>query len=99
MPASPAMDDATLSLSPGDEVRFGKYRLVCELALGGMARIYLATIDGPSGFQKPCVIKKILPKFVRLGDFNRMFVNEARVAALLNHPNIVQAFDFGQVGE
>jgi serine/threonine-protein kinase len=86
------------ALSNVDDARFGKYRLLGELAHGGMARIYLASMDGPGGFVKPCVIKKVLPKLMPLGDFSRMFVNEARVAALLSHPNIVQAFDFGQVG-
>jgi serine/threonine-protein kinase len=62
-----------------------------------MARIYYASLDGPAGFVKPCVIKKVLPEYAQLPDFQRMFSDEARVAALLSHPNIVQAFDFGEV--
>lgn len=75
---------------------FGKYRLVQKLALGGMAQIYLASIDGPDGFSKACVVKTILPEFAALQDFNEMFVNEAKVAAILHHPNIVQVYDFGR---
>ncbi|MBC7793316.1 MAG: serine/threonine protein kinase [Clostridia bacterium] len=77
--------------------RFGKYRLIREIAIGGMAKIYLAAIDGPGGFSKMCVIKRILPEHHNFQEFSRMFVTEARVAALLNHPHIVQVFDFGQV--
>ena len=77
--------------------RFGKYRLIREIAIGGMAKIYLAAIDGPGGFSKMCVVKRILPEHSHFAEFSRMFVTEARVAALLNHPHIVQVFDFGQV--
>jgi serine/threonine protein kinase len=77
--------------------RFGKYRLIREIAVGGMAKIYLAAIDGPGGFSKMCVVKRILPEHSHFDEFSRMFVTEARVAALLNHPHIVQVFDFGQV--
>ena len=78
---------------------FGKYRLTRKLAAGGMAQIYLATIDGPQGFSKVCVLKRILPQFANLPDFEEMFVTEAKVAALLQHPNIVQVFDFGRVAD
>ena len=77
---------------------FGKYRLVQHLAVGGMAQLYLASLDGPDGFSKQCVVKTILPEFAVLPDFNEMFVNEAKVAALLHHPNIVQVYDFGREG-
>lgn len=78
---------------------FGKYRLLRRLAAGGMAHVYLASIDGPDGFSKTCVVKRILPEYASSSDFNKMFVTEAKVAALLNHPNIVQTFDFGKFGE
>ncbi|RKH41719.1 serine/threonine-protein kinase [Corallococcus sicarius] len=84
-------------VAPGPEVRFGKYRMVQQLASGGMAHIFLATLDGPDGFSKPCVIKRILPEYANLEPFSRMFADEAKVAALLTHPNIVQVFDFGKI--
>ena len=87
---SPAETDATaLGM-------FGKYRLLRLLAAGGMAQVYLASMDGPGGFSKTCVVKRILPEHVASPAFNKMFVTEAKVAALLDHPNIVQTFDFGQ---
>jgi eukaryotic-like serine/threonine-protein kinase len=81
----------------GEEARFGKYRLLQHLASGGMAHIFLATMEGPGGFAKQCVIKRILPEYARLESFSRMFADEAKIAALLTHPNIVQVFDFGQI--
>ncbi|MFE8601281.1 serine/threonine-protein kinase [Archangium violaceum] len=83
--------------APGEESYFGKYRLLQQLALGGMAHIFLASIDGPDGFSKTCVIKRILPEYASLEAFSRMFADEAKVAALLTHPNIVQVFDFGKI--
>ena len=64
--------------------------------MGGMAQLFLATIDGPDGFSKQCVVKTILPEFASLPDFNEMFVTEAKVTAMLHHPNIVEIYDFGR---
>jgi len=79
------------------QAQFGKYRIVRKLATGGMADIYLAVIDGPDGFSKTCVVKRILSEYASMDVFSRMFAGEAKVAALLNHPNIVQVFDFGKI--
>ncbi len=62
-----------------------------------MASIHLATTVGPGGFAKPCVIKRIRTEYSSSPSFRDMLVREARVAALLGHPNIVQVFDFGEV--
>ncbi|MCP3139301.1 serine/threonine protein kinase [Pyxidicoccus sp. QH1ED-7-1] len=62
-----------------------------------MAHIFLASIDGPDGFSKPCVVKRVLPEYENQEAFSRMFADEAKVAALLTHPNIVQVFDFGKI--
>ncbi len=77
------------------EETLGRYRLTRKLATGGMAEIWLASIEGPEGFQKRVVVKKILPHLAEDDEFVRMFLDEARIAARLNHPNIVQIFDLG----
>lgn len=74
----------------------GKYTLIKKLATGGMAEVFLARIDGPMGFAKKCVVKRILPHFNDDPRFIEMFLGEARLAAELNHPNLVQIFDFGE---
>lgn len=74
----------------------GKYTLVRKLATGGMAEVFLARAEGPGGFAKKCVVKRILPHFNDDPRFIEMFLGEARLAAELNHPNLVQIFDFGQ---
>ena len=74
----------------------GKYQLVSKLATGGMAEVFLAKAAGPMGFEKTLVLKRILPHLAEDSQFVEMFFTEARVAAQLNHPNVVQIFDFGQ---
>ncbi|MEW5738061.1 MAG: serine/threonine-protein kinase [Myxococcota bacterium] len=74
----------------------GKYQLIRKLAAGGMAEVYLARAAGPMGFEKQVVVKRILPHLADEENFISMFLSEARLAAQLNHPNIVQVFDFGQ---
>jgi len=80
-----------------DGERFGKYRLIKKIAAGGMAEIFYARIFGPSGFAKDLVVKKILPNLADQKDFIDMFADEARIVARMNHPNIVQVFDFGSI--
>ncbi len=75
---------------------FGKYRLLRKLAKGGMAEVYLAQADVPAGFSKTLVVKRILPHLAGDSSFVKVFLNEARRAALLNHPNIVQILDLGE---
>lgn len=76
---------------------FGKYTLLSHLAVGGMADVFLAQQKGPAGFEKECVIKRILPNLALDQGFVNMFLDEARIAARLSHPNIAQIFDLGQV--
>lgn len=78
--------------------RFGKYRIERALATGGMAELYLARQSGPGGFEKQVVIKRILPHLTANPELVHMFLDEARIAARLSHPNIVQVFDFGEAG-
>lgn len=70
----------------------GKYQLGRLLAVGGMAEIYLARETGIAGFERWVVIKRILPQFEADAEFVRMFLDEARLAATLQHPNVVQVF-------
>ncbi|HWB79857.1 MAG TPA: protein kinase [Nannocystaceae bacterium] len=76
---------------------FGRYVLTAVLGEGGMAEVYLATVRVAEGLTKRVVIKKIRKDFADQREFMRMFVDEAKVALSLNHANIVQVFDFGQV--
>ncbi len=76
--------------------RLGKYQLLRKLATGGMAEVFLAKTAGPMGFEKQLVIKRILPHLAEDPQFVQMFLGEAKLAAQLNHPNLVQIFDFGQ---
>ena len=78
-------------------VSFGKYELVSRLAAGGMAEIFLARTKSIQGFEKYLVIKRILGHRTQDPEFVRMFLDEARVAATLDHPNIVQIYDVGHV--
>jgi serine/threonine protein kinase len=78
-------------------VSFGKYELVSRLAAGGMAEIFLARTKSIQGFEKYLVIKRILQHRTQDPEFVRMFLDEARVAATLDHPNIVQIYDVGHV--
>src|SRR5216683_3959463 len=76
----------------------GKYQLVRRLAVGGMAEVFLAKAAGPKGFEKTLVLKRILPHLAEDQHFVEMFLSEAKIAAQLNHPNIVQVYDFGEFG-
>jgi len=68
----------------------GKYRIVLPLGQGGTADVYLAVADGPSGFTKLVVVKVLRKSLASDSEFRMMFVSEARLAARLHHPNIVQ---------
>ncbi|MHB1844526.1 MAG: protein kinase domain-containing protein [Deltaproteobacteria bacterium] len=76
--------------------RLGRYTLLGKLATGGMAEVFLARQDGPKGFAKTVVIKRILPHFGQDEQFVQMFLNEARLAALINHPNVVSIYELGE---
>ncbi len=76
--------------------QLGPYRIEGRVAAGGMAEVYVAHRLGPHGFQKRVALKCILPQHARDRDFLDMFIDEARLAARLEHPGIVQVFDFGE---
>ncbi|MFO0724800.1 MAG: serine/threonine-protein kinase [Myxococcota bacterium] len=75
--------------------KVGRYELIRKIATGGMAELFLARFTGPGGFEKRCAVKRILPQFAEDEEFTRMFLNEARVAAMFDHPNIAQIFELG----
>jgi|GEM_PF-2573409 len=77
--------------------RFGEYFLTRRVALGGMAELYRARKIGPAGFEKLVAIKRLLPHLAADAEFRTMFLNEARLASLLNHQNIVQVYDLGRM--
>ncbi|HEY1584166.1 MAG TPA: serine/threonine-protein kinase, partial [Polyangia bacterium] len=79
-------------------VPFGKYQLLERLGRGGMAEVWKAKALGPMGYARKLVVKRILPELACDEEFVRMFVEEARISASLNHRNIVQVYEFGDVG-
>ena len=74
----------------------GKYFLHERLGAGGMAEVFRATYCPEGGFEKTVAIKRILPAFANRPHFTRLFLQEARLCARLNHPNVVQVFDCGR---
>ena len=77
--------------------RFGNFVLLSSLGVGGMAEVFRAKAIGAAGFQKDVALKRILPAMARDEHFISMFVDEAKIMVSLNHPNIVQVFELGQL--
>ena len=72
----------------------GRYELSKLAGEGGMATVWRSTMHGAAGFSRPVAVKRLLPHLVSSEDFLAMFVEEARVGSVLQHPNIVQILDF-----
>ena len=81
------------------ERQFGPYRLVRQVAVGGMAEIHLAKTRGIAGFEKYVALKMIHPNFAEDDAFIQMLIDEAKIAVQLQHVNIAQTFDLGRVGD
>jgi serine/threonine protein kinase len=81
------------------ERQFGPYRLVHQIAVGGMAEIYLAKTRGIAGFEKYIALKMIHPNFSSDENFIEMLIDEAKISVQLQHANIAQAFDLGRVDQ
>lgn len=77
--------------------RYGKYQLLERIGVGGMAEVFKAKVHGAEGFERLIAIKRILPHLVEDDDFVNMFVDEAKIAVRLNHPNIVAIHDLGKI--
>jgi tetratricopeptide (TPR) repeat protein/tRNA A-37 threonylcarbamoyl transferase component Bud32 len=78
-------------------VNFGKYLLLAKIASGGMAELFQGKIVSVKGFEKQVAIKKLLPHLTQDTNLVNMFINEAKLAALLTHQNIVQIYDLGSI--
>jgi serine/threonine-protein kinase len=98
-PSSPPQATAAAAQGGSDGLprRFGKYTLLRKLATGGMAELFLALHRSVASFEKLVVIKRILPSMNQDKAFIDMLLHEARIAATLSHPNIVQIFDVGLI--
>ncbi len=78
-------------------IPFGKYYLLERINVGGMAEVYKAKAFGVEGFERLLAVKKILSSIAEDEAFINMFIDEAKIAGQLNHPNIAQIFDLGKV--
>lgn len=75
--------------------KIGRYHVIGRIASGGMAEILLAKVLGPGGFERPVVIKRVLPHLVNQREFRDMFLDEARIVAAIHHHNVVQVHELG----
>lgn len=91
-PAPPS----SASPASGHGTPLEKYRVIAELGRGGMATVYLAVASGMSSFRKLCVLKRLRSDFALDAEFLEMFLEEARLAARLNHPNVIHTYEVGQ---
>src|SRR3954470_10019195 len=76
--------------------QLGRYELVLPIAVGGMARVWAARMYGQRGFTKLVAIKTILPHLARDPAFERMFLDEARIASGVHHPNVCEIYELGE---
>jgi eukaryotic-like serine/threonine-protein kinase len=76
--------------------RLGRYELLARLATGGMGEIFLARLEGAAGFEKLCVVKRILPHLADDARFRQMLIAEAQIAAKMAHANICQVYELGE---
>jgi serine/threonine protein kinase len=93
IPQSTDGDDSLIMRKSAVLSRLGRYRIVCELASGGMAQVYLAVADG---LEKLVALKVVHPHLAREEHFVHMFLDEARIASGIRHRNVCNVFDYGQ---
>src|SRR6516165_3640361 len=87
--AEGAIDGATTAV-------FGRYQLFASLGRGGMADVFLSVARGQMGFNKLAVVKRLRQALAEEAAFRTMFLDEARLAARLSHPNIVHTYEVGE---
>ena len=85
-----------LVVAQGNDRHIGRYEILARIGEGGMASVFLARQRGPQGFHKLVVIKRIHPNLARVRQFINMFLDEARIAAQINHHRVVQIFELGE---
>jgi eukaryotic-like serine/threonine-protein kinase len=90
-------DDYQTPLSPGD--RLDRYELICPIASGGMASVWVARMKGKHGFEKLVAIKTILPQYASDTRFRAMFLDEASILSQIQHANVAQILDVGEERE
>ncbi len=95
-PAEPMASDPSANAVSTPPTAFGKYQLFASLGRGGMADVFLSVARGPLGFNKLAVIKRLKQSLAEEPAFRSMFLDEARLAARLNHPNIVHTYEVGE---
>ena len=93
--ALPPAEDS-IPPEPTAPERIGRYELCFELASGGMATVYLARVHGASGFEKLIALKRIHRHLAKEKKYIEMFLDEAKIASRITHPNVCSVFDFGQ---
>src|SRR5262249_1880335 len=77
---------------------FGRFSLLERIGAGGMGEVFRAEMRGPDGFSRIVVVKRMLPDLAAEADAVGSFIHEAKLAARIVHPNVVQVYDFGKVG-
>lgn len=88
-----------MSFNTAPPKRIGRYDVLERLAVGGMAEVFLAVERGAHGVQRLVVVKRILPHLAQYDQMVRMFFQEAKLAAGISHPNVVQMLDVGEDGD
>ena len=78
---------------------FGNYEVIERISAGGMAEIFKAKKEGLGGFQRMFALKRVSPEYAGNAEYVDMLVEEAKIAGLLNHANIVQIVDLGQIDD
>src|SRR6188508_573744 len=91
------VDSDNRALEPRSDPRapqaIGRYWIYDEIAAGGMATVHLGRLVGPAGFTRTVAIKRLHPQFAKDEEFSSMFLDEARIAARIRHPNALTALD------
>ncbi len=90
---APGTAAATAAWAPGPGQTLGKFTIIEPIGSGGMARLYLARTRGLGGFEKRVVVKQILPHLAEDAEFIARFIQEARLVATLDHPNIAAVYE------